>query len=493
MADVELIKKDNVFMKVICDRGIAVELNEEMSFFVPGYKFMPKYKNKMWDGKIYLLNLRTREMYNGLVYKVHKFCKANGYTLKVDPALVDFDELDVDQVETYFNEFVNTEEFEIRDYQLQSIVDCIKFKRKLLLSPTSSGKSLVIYMITRILQDMYEAKVLITCTSTGLVEQMTEDFWSYQKPEEEKLNINRIYSGKKFDPEADIVVTTWQSAYKKDPEWFDQFDVIISDEAHAYKANCLKDMLEKTKASPFKFGFTGTLDEAISNKLTLEGLFGPVVNLISTKELIERGYIADIKIYALIFEYDEEARKKLRNFKDGKKATYQEEIEWIVTNENRNKAIINLLKKLKGNSLTLFQYVEKHGQVLYDKLSAEKDNVFFIHGGADIEYRVNAKKVTEESDDADLIASYGTFQQGESVKRLHNLILGSPSKSKIRVLQSLGRGLRKGRDKTSISAFDIVDDLSIGKYENYAKAHFKKRHEYYMKEGFEVKFVKVKI
>lgn len=488
MADVTIEKINNVHMRVMSSRDIAIEISDEFTFFVEGYKFMPKYKHGLWDGQIRLFDINTRMIYNGLLYKIHKFCKERGYSLDVDPSLTTFNEYTAEQIEDYFNKFVKTNEFELRDYQVNSIVECLNYKRKTLLSPTSSGKSLVIFMIARILNEL-GLKTLIVATSKGLVEQMKDDFISYT---DDELDIHCVYGGKDKHQEADFTVSTWQTAYKMEPEWFDKFDVVIGDEVHTYKAMALKTLMEKTHKSFYKFGFTGTLDDSISNKLSIQGLFGPVVKFVSTMDLVEAGYIARPTVYAIVLEYGKESKDKIKKFKkvDGKwkKATYQEEIDFIIAHQKRNEYLIKMLQKMKGNTLTLFQFVEKHGEILFDMMS-DIPETYIIHGGKDLDYRKAAKQAMEDKDNVNLLASYGTFQQGESVKRVHNLVLGSPSKSKIRVLQSLGRGLRMADDKKTVKVVDLVDDLD----KNYAVEHFKKRYEYYLKEGFEVKIINVKL
>lgn len=493
MADIELVKCDNVHMHVVADSGIKMEIMEEFSFYAKNYKFHPKVKNKMWDGKIRLLNSRTSNIYIGLIYKLYKFAKARGYTIKIDKDLINFNKLTDEDIEKAYYKYVDSEEFDLRDYQLSSVLDCMYHKRKLLLSPTSSGKSLIIYLICRMLNEM-GFRVLITTTSISLVGQLADDFRSYRKDKSEVLKINEITSGVEKYTDDDIVVSTWQSAWEMPEDWFDQFDAIIGDEAHTYQAKSLVAMMEKAKNAEYRIGMTGTLDESEANKMTLEGLFGPVVQYITTQEMIERGYAATITIHAIVLSHTQKDRKELSDAikkvpknKPGMK--FSTEADFIAAHERRNKYVCDLMANVNGNTLSLYQFVDKHGTKLYELLKERKDpeKVFFIHGGAKKEYRENAKRVAENSDDVTLLASFGTFQQGESVKRINNLVIAFTSKSRIRILQSLGRGLRKGNGKFHVNVFDIVDDLKHGGKDNYALSHFRERYRYYLEEGHTVK------
>ena len=206
-----------------------------------------------------------------------------------------------------------------------------------------------------------------------------------------------------------------------------------------------------------------------------------------TKNLIDDNTLAQFGIVAIALQYPDEIRKLNR----GK--SYQEEIDWIVGNESRNKYIKNLAHSLKGNTLILFQFVEKHGKVLYPMLEKKGKNVHFIHGQVNAEEREDVRRLAETNDDNIILASYGTFSTGVNIKRLDNIIFASPSKSKIRNLQSIGRVLRKSDGDSKATLYDIVDDLQWKQTKNFATRHFMERVKIYNEEGFEYRIYNVNV
>ena len=330
-------------------------------------------------------------------------------------------------------------------------------------------------------------RVLIVVPTTSLVEQMYKDFADYGYDVEN--NCHRIYSGHDKDTDKRIVITTWQSVYKLPKKWFAPFKMVIGDEAHLFKATSLKTLMEKTENAVMRFGTTSTLDDTKTHKLMLEGLFEPIRKFTTSKQLMKDGQLARLKITCLMLNYNDEVRQA------NKKLTYQEEMDFLVSYVPRNNFIRNLALEQKGNSLLLFQYVEKHGRILYDMIKEKAKNrkVFFVHGGVDADTREDIRAITEKERDAIIVASYGTFSTGINIRNLHNIIFASPSKSKIRNLQSIGRGLRLGDDKDEAQLFDISDDMSWKQRTNYTLEHAVERIKIYNEEKFKYKTVKVKI
>ena len=284
-----------------------------------------------------------------------------------------------------------------------------------------------------------------------------------------------------------MVITTWQSIYKLRKDWFKKFDVVIGDEAHLFKAKSLTSILEKMEDTEYRFGFTGTLDGTQTHKLVLEGLFGPAQKVISTKELMDSGTLADFKIKILALKYHDEIRKIVS------KMDYQAEMDFLVSHEGRNKFIKNLALSLQGNTLLLFQYVDKHGRILEEMIKEEAGDrkVFFIHGGVKGEERDDIRGIVEKENNAIIVASYGTFSTGVNIKNLHSIIFASPSKSKIRNLQSIGRGLRKSDTKDSATLYDIADDLSWKSTSNFTLKHLMERVKIYDEEKFDYKLYSI--
>ena len=484
MSDLILHKKNEAYIQFECDRGIAQELSDYFTFFVPGHQFTPAYKSRIWDGKIRLADLRSFTIYHGLVPYIEIFCKERDYTLEIDS--------DVSVTQNFSlieaKEFVDTLKapHEIRDYQLKSFVQAIRNKRMLLLSPTASGKSFILYCIIRYLQIENKRGLLIVPT-TSLVEQMYKDFEDYGYDSEQYCH--RQYSGKEKHTNKFLTITTWQSIYKNPGEYFEQFDFVLGDEAHQFKAKSLTTILSGCVNAKYRIGTTGTLDGTQTHKLVLEGLFGPVYKATTTADLIDKGQLASFKIKCLILKHPESVCKLARSW------DYNQELEYIVLNKARNDFIRNLTLSLNGNTLILFQFVEKHGKNLYANIKehAKNRHVFFVFGGTDVEIRESVRAITEKERDAIIVASYGTFSTGVNIRNLHNIIFASPSKSRIRNLQSIGRGLRIGDNKDEAVLFDISDDFRIGKYTNYTLKHFVDRVKIYDDEKFNYKFYNIEL
>jgi len=455
---VRVEKINECFMQVHCDDGLARDLYDFFSFSVPNAKFMPSVKNRYWDGKVRLFSIKTKRIYIGLLPYVDEFCRERGYDFEgvVDVLGSKVRNLEVED----FLRSLNLP-FQPRDYQLEAFHTAVQYGRQLLLSPTASGKSLIIYLLAR----YYNKKTVIIVPTTSLVEQMAKDFEDYGYDQ----RICKIYSKQEvFD--APITITTWQSFAKAPKEILESFDMVIGDEAHLFKATTLKGILEKMKNTAIRIGTTGTLDGTEVHRLQLEGLFGPVKKVISTSELIDEGTVADIKIDCLVLKHPKQQKMK-----------YQDEMDYLVSCEERNKFIVNLVRNLKGNTLVLFQYVEKHGVVLHGMLDGLVDNLHYVYGGTDTADREEIRGIVEKAKNDVILASYGTFSTGINIKRIDNIVFASPSKSRIRNLQSIGRGLRKTDGKDSMRLFDIADDLQC---DNYTLEHLKERINIYSEENF---------
>jgi len=484
-------KKNEVHLLVDTDPGIAQELSDYFTFEVPGAKFMPLYKSRMWDGKVRLFNIYNKTLYVGLLPYLREFCKTLEY--KLEEKITDIgDPVSIKYVENLTKELnlkSNGKDIEVRDYQTDGIREAVNRGRVLLLSPTASGKSLIIYSLVRYHQRLGRKQLIIVPT-TSLVEQMYGDFADYASDNEWSVseNCHRIYGGKEKSNEFPVTISTWQSIYKFPKSWFEKFDVVYGDEAHQFKAKSLTTILDKCENTPYRIGTTGTLDGTKTHKLVLEGIFGSVFKVTTTKKLMDTKQVANLKIIGLVLDYSEQEKKLVKDF------TYQEEMDWLVSNPKRNEIIKNVSITQEGNTLVLFQYVEKHGKILHEMIQKSvKDNrkVFFVYGGTDTEQREEIRALTEKENDAIIIASYGTFSTGINIRNLHNVVFASPSKSRIRNLQSIGRGLRKGDNKTTCNLFDIGDDLSYKSKKNYTLQHMIERIKIYSEEKFDYKLVRI--
>lgn len=495
MSDIKILNKDHVYLRIKSEPSIAQELNDHFSFEVPGAKFHPLYRSRMWDGKVRLFSMFTQELYVGLKSYVEYFAKERDYTIDDSEYITTADSVTYGMVKEYcegLNLGSKGEPLTIREYQIDAVYQAISEGRKLLLSPTGSGKSLIIYCILRWHLD-FGRKQLILVPTTSLVEQMYSDFQDYSCLNGWKTsnNCHRIYGGHEKSNDFPIVISTWQSLYKLPKQFFQIFDCVYGDEAHLFKAKSLTGILNKCLKTPYRIGTTGTLDGTKTHKLVLEGLFGPVYKVTTTKKLIADKTLSDLEIFNLILQYPDEIKKAVKG------NSYQEEMDFIVQYEPRNRFIRNLTISQEGNTLVLFQYVEKHGKILYDMIHTKLANeekerkVFFVFGGTDTEQREEIRRITETQNDAIIVASYGTFSTGINIKKLHNIVFASPSKSRIRNLQSIGRGLRTSEDKTSCKLYDIADDLTWKSKKNYTLLHMIERIKIYNDEHFNYKLVQV--
>lgn len=494
METIRVRKLDHANIEVTCESGTAQELNEFFSFFVPGYKFMPAFRNRMWDGKIRLFTLRDRTLPAGLFYHLSEFCEKRGYILESEKnaygAPDDRNTIKPDDLKHFLNGL--NLPFSLRDYQFKCVGEAITRKRAILLSPTGSGKSFIIYNVIRYwlerLANETANRVLIIVPTTSLVEQMHSDFMQYGWDE---ASMHKIYSGKdKNNKTAKCVITTWQSVHRLSKDWFQQFGCVIGDECHGFKSKSLMNIMNKCSEAEYRFGTTGTLDGSQTHELVLQGLFGKTYRVTTTRQLQDADTLAKLAIRRIVLKYDEKTRK------DFGKQAYQDEIDFIVTHEKRNNFIKNLALDMKGNTLVLYNYVEKHGKPLFNMIrdkAGDDRKVFFVSGDVATSDREAIRGIVEKQKDSIIVASLGTFSTGINIKELHNIIFASPSKSQIRVLQSIGRGLRKSEDGRATQLFDVSDDISWQKRKNFSLLHSWERLKIYQNEKFDFKTITVEL
>jgi superfamily II DNA or RNA helicase len=491
MSDLVISKKDEVYVKITCEKSVARELSEFFTFFVPGYQFVPAYRNKIWDGKIRLYNLQTSLLYRGLLNYIEQFAESRGYSFEFENGVDVEDEYSKYHAEKFIKELnihARGEPIEVREHQVAAYIHAMQKRRALLVSPTASGKSLIIYLIFQQLYKYQNLRGLVIVPTTSLVEQLYSDFADYNNDNMEPY-LHRIYQGKEKETDKPLTISTWQSLYKMPKEYFEKFDYIIGDEAHLFKAQSLTSILTSCVNAKYRIGLTGTLDGTKTHKLVLEGLFGSVRQVTTTRELIDSQQVSDFEIKCLVLKHNDDICLK---YKD---VTYQEEIQYLISNGARNKFIKNLTVSLGKNTLVLYQMVDKHGQILYDMIKNTKNigdrKVFFVHGGTDTTDREEIRRIMEIEQDAIVVASFGTFSTGINIRNLHNIIFASPSKSRVRNLQSIGRGLRQSEGKTKAVLYDIADDMRYKKHMNFTLKHFVERVKIYNEEKFPFKIYKI--
>ena len=480
-------KINEVHLKVETEPSIARELADYFTFEVPGHRFMPAYKNKIWDGKIRLFSTATGKIYVGLLEYLKKFCDRNDIQINIDEGVEDVKKITREVVEGFIKSLkpmARGNPIKLRDYQIDAVEYGIKSNRALLVSPTASGKSLIIYSLVRYYK-MMGLKTLILVPTTSLVEQMYSDFKDYGWSSDN--HCQKIYQGHDKNVSKDVVISTWQSIYKMKKEYFKDFGCVIGDEAHLFKSKSLTNIMTKLVDCKYRFGLTGTLDGTQTHRLVLEGLFGAVEKVVSTKELMDNKTLANLNIECIVLKHEEENCKLVKDY------SYAEEIDYLVLQPDRNNFITRLCNNLKGNTLCLYQLVEKHGKPLYELMKDFDRKVFFVYGGTDAKTRNDIRGIVEKEKNAIIIASYGTFSTGINIRNINNVVFSSPSKSRIRVLQSIGRGLRTSASKDSIRLFDLSDDLSYKSKVNFTLNHFNERLNIYNEEQFNYKIDRIKL
>ena len=475
---IEISKKDEVYLKVTCEAGVAQELCDYFTFVVPGHTFMPAYRMKIWDGKIRLFNIHNRLLYSGLLEYVFIFAEKRNYEVKPDGDW--WKPRKIEKNEKFFEDLKLP--FEPRDYQIEGFHHALSYKKSLLVSPTASGKSLIIYLIVRALN----TKTLIIVPTTSLVSQLYADFQEYGW--DSAKYCHQVYAGQDKVSDKQVVISTWQSIYKLNKKTFEPYKLVIGDEAHGFKSKSLTSIMTKCVNAEYRIGTTGTLDGTQTHKLVLEGLFGKVYKVTSTAKLIDRKQLAPFRVEIIVLKYPDVVCEQFKQIK------YADELEFLVGHEKRNKYIRNLVLSLEGNTLLLFRLVKKHGRILYDMIEEKTDDdrkTFFVFGGTETEVREQIRAIAETERDAIIVASYGVFSTGINIRNLHNIVFASPSKSRIRNLQSIGRGLRLSDNNQETVLYDIADDLRWKNRKNYAYRHHEDRMKIYDEEKFPYKIYNI--
>ncbi|CAL9957230.1 DNA helicase [Vibrio phage K567] len=497
MSDIKIEYFDESYVRIVAEPSIMHEMIDYFSFLTDGYKFNPKFKMGIWDGKIRLMTYQGHLPY-GLVGQARAFASNMMYSIESDERLEPKQKItreDFDAWIASLDIYAGDTKIEPYWYQLDSVFHGINNQHALLNLPTSAGKSLIQSLITRwFLENMEEdQKVLVIVPTTALVQQMRDDFLDYRLFSHE--DIYQIRGGVDRDAigNASIVVSTWQSAVKQPKEWFDQFGMLLVDECHLATGKSLDGIIKKMTYCTFKLGLTGSLRDGKANVLQYVGSFGDIFRPVSTAQLMEEGQVTDLKINCLMLEYPQPLRDEMKG------CSYQEEMKFILENKHRNRYLIklayNLSAKKGENTLLLFKNI-KHGKLLYEALKTiyDPEKVFYVSGETKTDDRTHVKKIAEDIDGAIIVASYGVFSTGISIKKLHNVIFAHPTKSKIINLQSIGRILRKHGSKVTAKLFDIIDNLAIKPkrknakkpytHVNYTMKHGMARIELYNQEEF---------
>lgn len=492
-------KENESYIRVFADPSIMQELSDHFTFEVPNARFTPKFRAKIWDGKIRLLDLRTKRLYYGLLAELENVVHSLEYTLiksglpereKDEDSLI----LELHKLIKELNIHSKGKPIQPYDFQIKAAYECIKYGRKLIVSPTASGKSLIIYILFQWYLKHGLNKLLLVVPRTSLVEQMFTDFADYASEIDWNAEeyCHRLYQGKSKNSSKSIIITTWQSIYNSPLEWFKKFQLVVGDEAHGFQATSLIKIITNLVNCKIRIGTTGTIQDTKVHHLVLQGLFGDIFVAATTKELQDKNIISDILVKCIILNYKPDICKKLA------KIEYDDEIKFLENHNKRNNFIRDLLYELKGNTLVLFKHLE-HGQLLFDifnekcKRLDHKRKVFYICGETDTLAREKIRKLIETEEDAIIFATFGTFKEGININRLHNTFYAIPIKSPITTRQSIGRGLRKGAGKDKLNHYDVIDNLCHKSYKNHSWNQGIYRLKLYTTDQFKQKFYKINI
>lgn len=490
---------DHTFIRVDAVFQILQEIKDEFSFHPNGYQFDKRYKTGIWNGKISMLNLKTKLIYKGLLPRLITFCEHNNYDFEIDDSVyegVSDYTIENDQVLTLYERLNGP--FVPRPSQCEAVQYCINEGRGIILAPTSNGKSYIIFGLCGF-HAAQNHKTLIIVDRGQLVKQLAANISSDYNGAS-RFNTSTIYDGDPIDT-TDVLVTTWQSIVDNDDEWFQQFDVIIGDEVHKFKAKSLQTIIGKCGHISNRYGFTATLDnDSKVDRLTLVGMFGEPKRVSTNKEQIEQGVASKPTVHAIILRYPDSDRKEVSapRFDPKKKKNrwgmeFNEEVDFFSFHEGRNQFLTKLINKLDGNTLTVFRR-EEHGKLLYDAfLSAKPKNcegVFFASGTVKIDKRVDLAKKIDTLKNSVSVVSLNTFGTGISINNINNIVVAAQIKSTIDIPQLIGRGLRmdKTTGKDTVDVWDIGDDCKFKDRENITWKHFLIRLEVYAKEGFDIVF-----
>lgn len=472
---VKIIKINNVFVKILCDEeSIEREIIDAFSFKVD--YFIPK---QYWDFymrrgmKKCLYNKMYKTFYIGLLPFLVKFLQEKDYEYHIEGNFTNANSFS----EAEALEFIKTLPlpFEVRDYQLKYFIKAIRTQRMICLSPTSSGKSLLIYLIVKYLNK----RSLIIIPSTTLILQLKRDFISFGCSEED---IHTIFGGETQETNAKFVISTWQGLqYSTKKEWFDQFEVVIGDEVHHFSSDKTVKIMTMIDA-PIRIGMTGSMKGKKLSDYQVQGLFGPLTQYISTKELIEKKFVSDLLIKAVVLHHVTGLA-----WKGVWSPDYEIERDNLLSNKKRNDFLVNLALSQKGNTFVMFERIE-HGKILYEKIKKKATcPVYFVSGAMKVEDRDNIIQTLSQLTESISVVSR-VFATGVSIPSLNNIIFTHPSKSRVKVLQSIGRSLRLHKNKIRAIVIDVVDNLIENpKIKNTTYIHFLERMKIYKKEGFEVK------
>ncbi len=461
-------------------------------------RFSPQFKAGTWDGKINFL--RNKYLPASTYHYLFNLAEEFRFPCEISNLDCLFDnDIDYDEFKDWCDEFFKDAEKKPRYYQVDSAYKGLKYRRCMLQLATSAGKTFIAFMmIAWLMTHRNVKKVMMVVPGIDLVLQPTADFNEYNNGKLD-IKIQQIFSGCKVTPDANIYIGTYQSLRSECASFFQQFDMVITDEVHkACSASQIK-IMDQCKF-PYRIGLSGTIPTTkYADGLTLVSNFGPIVVDIKAKQLQEEGFISDCKITQVRLDYTTDKQKdafknaKKNLVKIGKgKDMFQLESKFVNESEKRFFIIAKLIAATKKNTMVLFNGKD-YGQKLFKWMKENTTKmVYYIDGDIDKKVREEIRKRMEIRDDVVLIASFGTSSTGISINNIFNIFFITSYKSISTILQSIGRGLRKSEkiNKFFVNIYDISDNLYSGSYE---MAHARERIKIYESQGFPYEIKKLKM
>ena len=471
---------------------------------IHNWYFHPLVKKKIWDGSINFIDKRGPfwKIPIGLWSEVLEIGKEYGYEFHIEGIENLFlTDLKLEDFKSWVDEFFKDSEIEPREYQIEAAWKIVKFRYSVSEIATSSGKTLISFMIFAFLKSQgYIRKFLMIVPSTNLVIQGTEDFEDYGI-DQIGSKIQQIGGGSKMREGCDVVIGTFQSLVKKDREYFEEFDAVFIDEAHHTNSTSIKKIMSNCMHTGWRFGLTGTLTKRGSaDHLTIQQYLGPVLVEISPDFLFRNNYATPVAIKIVILDWlSSEYKDKLAELKSSSEKMegndlYNLERKLVISNKARLNYIVDFINKTSKNSLVLFQSVkDEYGRNIWNGIRETNSTkeAFYVDGDTNEQLREEYKSRMETGENKVLIATYGTFSTGISINNLHNIFLVESYKSEVLIKQSLGRGMRKMEGKEKVNIIDFVDDFSTVGYKNYLMKHSEARIAIYKNENFDYKIFRI--
>ena len=489
---------DNLYLRI--DEATELEIEQvriSLTKRIESWRFNPLVKRGVWDGYVTYIK-DDKWIPAGLWRYVIGVCKEYNFEVQVNGIrrLIDPD-ISAETFEKWALDFFKGSEITPRDYQIETAYNILKFRKCLAELATSAGKTLISFLtIAYMLEKKKAERILFIVPNVSLVVQAHEDFHDYNYMNKVDLRIQQIFAGQKIKSNKNIVIGTYQSLIKKSVEYFEQFDAVIVDETHKAKSASIKTILQKCTKAQYRYGLSGTIPkDGTLDKLTLMSQTGPVISEVKASFLQDQGHIAKCVVKVIEMNYATDSQRlafqELAQNKYDSKDVFQLEQNFIINSEGRLDFISSVIARVPRNSLVLFHRIE-HGKRLYEKLRQESNKrVYYVDGGTDKDIREEYKKKMEAGEEVVIVASYGTFSTGISIKKIHNIFFTESFKSEVIIRQSIGRGLRQHESKDKVLIVDFVDDIRTDEWDNYLFKHGKARQSIYRQEKFDYNIKRV--